>query len=362
MDTRRGRRLRAAAALVVAAFATLVAAPAAVAAPVPAAVPAALPAVLPGEELNELVEPSIVHLTIAWNGYVRFPSDEGWVWSDPIDVAYGCSGFFVTETGHVMTAGHCVEPDSGKEEVIKAFLQSQVDLGVLTPEDAGALLPGALLDWPVEGRGAGAPMDRVIQAVQPRAVEGAVLDQPLNAQLIDFRSFDEGDLALLKVETTGAVPIPVADADPRSGSPLTAVGFPGAVGQVVDVNLVRASFKTGTVSSTQVSASGVAQTEVNADMSGGMSGGPTVDGVGNVLGVNSFRINGETQAFNFITDTTDLSEWLGAKNLQLPQLRTAPVATPAGTRPPRPRSRASPGSRCGSGSSSPPASSRWRPP
>ena len=37
------------------------------------------------------------------------------------------------------------------------------------------------------------------------------------------------------------------------------------------------SFKSGTASSQQVSETGVAGTEVNADLSGGMSGGPTVD-------------------------------------------------------------------------------------
>ena len=49
---------------------------------------------------------------------------------------------------------------------------------------------------------------------------------------------------------------------------------------------------------------------MNADISGGMSGGPTVNANGEVIGVNSFTISGEEQAFNFITDTRDLNRFL----------------------------------------------------
>jgi len=64
------------------------------------------------------------------------------------------------------------------------------------------------------------------------------------------------------------------------------------------------------VSSRHISERGVAGLEVNADISGGMSGGPTVNANGEVIGVNSFTISGEEQAFNFITDTRDLNRFL----------------------------------------------------
>jgi hypothetical protein len=293
----------------------------------------------PGEDLNAMIEPSIVHVTTTWRGFVLYRTAQGGQsWSQgPLEAASTCSGFFVTSTGHIVTAGHCVQPDMGREGVIKAFLNDQVNRGLISQADAEGLLPGALIDWKVEGQNDGSPIVRIIQAVQPKAVRGAVLDDPLNAQLIDLRPFEEGDVALLKVETTNAVPIPIATADPKSGSALTAVGFPGSVGEVVDVNLVKASFKTGTVSSTQISPTGVSRTEVNADISPGMSGGPTVDTLGNTLGVVSSYIRGG-QGFNFITDTTDLRDWVGAKNLQLPAQRTAPAGTGATQAAPQPTS------------------------
>ena len=142
-------------------------------------------------------------------------------------------------------------------------------------------------------------------------------------QLVDYRPFEQGDVALLKADVTGTVPLPVTASDPTSGTAVTSVGFPGSVQSVVDASRVRASFKTGSVSSQQISDQGVPRTEINADLSGGMSGGPTVDALGNVVGVNSSKINGD-QAFNFITDASDLHQWLTARGVTL-----APLNVPA---------------------------------
>ena len=123
------------------------------------------------------------------------------------------------------------------------------------------------------------------------------------------------------------MPLPVSATDPTSGTAVTSVGFPGSVQSVVDASRVRASFKTGSVSSQQISELGVPRTEINADLSGGMSGGPTVDALGNVVGINSSKIVGD-QAFNFITDASDLHGWLTAKGVTLTAANVpAPVAT-----------------------------------
>jgi serine protease Do len=54
-----------------------------------------------------------------------------------------------------------------------------------------------------------------------------------------------------------------------------------------------------------------------------MSGGPTVDEAGNVLGVNSFLLRNQ-QNFNFITDTTDLGAFIRQQGVN----PLAPGATP----------------------------------
>jgi len=149
-----------------------------------------------------------------------------------------------------------------------------------------------------------------VWASQPSALEGAVLEDALVAQVVEWQPAADGDLALLKVnnlpEPTPA--LRVAADPPSVGDEVTAIGYPGHVGSVSDPARLRASFKTGTVSSTQVTHEGVARTEVNADMAQGMSGGPTVDAGGAVVGVVSAGF--ADQAFNFMTDHAALEAFL----------------------------------------------------
>jgi serine protease Do len=147
---------------------------------------------------------------VSWEGYVLHPDATGAaVWSDPVSVMTGCTGWFAAEDGHIVTAGHCVDPAA-----------------------------------------------------------------------------------------------------------------------VTDATRIRASFKSGTVSSSQVSPDGVAGTEVNAELSYGMSGGPTINDRGEVLGVNSFITLGDARNFNFITDATALRTYLERLDVEL-----APTPSPSATAP-----------------------------
>ncbi|WP_298461010.1 trypsin-like peptidase domain-containing protein [uncultured Cellulomonas sp.] len=287
--------------------------------------------------LQDSIEPSVVQLYIEWSGYVGIPDEAGTIWSDELSVASICTGFFVSETGQIATAGHCVDPVEGRHALVDTFLETTVAEGFLTPDEAAGMIGTAYATWPVEGLDAGSEPQRIVYAMQPKAVDGIVIEDPLAVQLVDYRSFDQGDVALLKADVTGSIPLPVTATDPGNGMAVTSVGFPGSVQSVVDASRVRASFKTGSVSSQQISELGVPRTEINADLSGGMSGGPTVDPLGNVVGVNSSKIVGD-QAFNFITDASDLHDWLTAKgvtltpeNVPAPEPAPEPAAAPAPT-------------------------------
>ncbi|WP_181783266.1 S1 family peptidase, partial [Pseudonocardia pini] len=281
-----------------------------------------------GTAVNDAAEKSLVQVDVDFAGLIGRPTLlGGFRWSSsPTILSQSCSGFFVTGSGHIATAGHCVDPEEARDALITQYVDDQVTAGSLTPSEAADLLPEALATWDVQGPTPGSEVQRRIEVGQPRDVDGAALEVPQPARLLDFDGVDSGDLALLKVERRGTPALPIGDTDPESGATVTAVGFPGAVSQVVDPDLARASFKSGTVSSHQVSRGGVAQTEINADLAPGMSGGPTFDASGVVVGVNSFVLEGE-QAFNFITDTTDLRDWLATQGL------TTPSEAPAGADP-----------------------------
>ena len=290
-----------------------------VAALAPATAALAAPAPIAGaEQMTARVERSVVQLEISWTGYLNYRTRTGYRWAPKaIQSTSRCTGFFVSTTGHVTTAGHCVDPAGGRRNIIKAFLNAQVAEGLLTQAQAQSILPEADVSWKVEGDSQGSQALRTVRISQPSGVTGAVLTAPLTAQVIDFKGLEQGDVALLKAEATDTPALPVAGTDPPSGAAVTSVGFPGSVKSVSDPAQLRASFKTGTVSSQQINQYGVPQIEVNADISRGMSGGPTVDAEGNVLGVNSYTIVDEAQNFNFITDTTDLRDWLTGRNVPL---------------------------------------------
>ena len=257
---------------------------------------------------NTEVESSIVLIGTTWSGFIFVPdyasADGVGYWTDQLTASSFCTGWFASTKGDIVTAGHCVDPDEGRIAILTNYLSSQ---------DAMDSLSDAIVNWTVEGDNDGDDAKRVVQVVQPSDVEGAIItSDPITAQIVDFRGFEDGDLALLRVAGIKSTPpLTVAPTNPVVGDALTAVGFPGSVAEVMDGTRVHASFKSGTASSRQYSAEGgVPTTEINADISPGMSGGPTVNSKGEVLGVNSFTLTNEQRNFNFITDTDDLETFL----------------------------------------------------
>ncbi|MFE6254514.1 trypsin-like peptidase domain-containing protein [Agromyces sp. NPDC057865] len=259
------------------------------------------------ETVEQQIEKSILLVGTTYSGYVLVPYDDGNEW-EPVEATSLCTGWFASPDGHIVTAGHCVDPDEGRSALLEQLL---AELG--QPE----LFEDAYANWTVEGEADGSEVERTVQVIQPGDVEGAAITgDPLTAQVVDFQSFDDGDVALLRVAGMSDTPaLAIAEENPVVGQELTAIGFPGSVSSVVDGARIRASFKSGTASSQQVSTAGVAGTEVNADISPGMSGGPTVDPQGSVYGVNSYLIIGEQQNFNFITDTDNLQSFLTSNNV-----------------------------------------------
>jgi serine protease Do len=290
--------------------------------------PATASAADPGQSAE--LEKSVVALYIKTVANIRYPTEGGGedVVKEPMVVEGACSGFLVSATGDIVTAGHCVDPlEIRRDLIIEALIYMEKTKKI---DSAKEWLEYAVKNWDVEGSSKGSKPETRVRITQPESVGGPVKFNH-NAQIIDYKTFNDGDVALLRVSgISGAIPLPIATEDPAVGTKLVSIGFPAAVGKVIDENQ-RASFKTGTASSQQTSPKGVPQTEVNSDLSGGMSGGPTVDEAGNVLGVNSFLLRNQ-QNFNFITDTTDLGAFLRQHGVTPVAARAAPgAATPTGS-------------------------------
>ena len=267
----------------------------------------------PGSFLAGL-EKSIVFLQTKWSGFIQLPpnanANQKGDWTPKLTYSVTCTGFYVSKAAQIVTAGHCVDPEQGRRHIIDGYLRDQ-NLTNLRHEAYGK--------WNVQGDMAGAPVGRSVQAVQPNAVDGATLTSPTTIEVVDFRAFDAADVALLHVpnidkQTPALVVAPNA---PQVGDQVTSIGFCGQLQDIADPSqMARASFKSGTVSSRQVTPSGVVRIEVSSQLGPGMSGGPTVNDDGQVDGVNNSGLTTEG-GFSFITNTPDLRSCLRSHDVAL---------------------------------------------
>jgi len=271
------------------------------------------------EKVRAYVQPSIVYLDIQWTGYVVDTiNNQVLKWGEPFTLAYRCSGYVVNPNGYIATAGHCVLRDA---ELIESFkLQGArwaLENGYYQNPDL--TVEDVIGGYSVEPR-EGTDLDDLqldVVAAWGIATSGVKTGQQYNARVVDAQPFDKGDHALLKVEAKNLQALPLAGSEPEVGQEVVSVGYPASVDAVTDPTF-SPSYKDGSISSKKTTGGGQYNAyEISAAVSGGMSGGPTVDLDHKVIGVNSFGIVGEPQAFNFIKASSLLRELLadaGVKN------------------------------------------------
>jgi serine protease Do len=291
--------------LVAAALIALVAAPAA----------SAAPSATQLEKVSSLVQPGIVYLKTTYSGYVRIPGLGFLNGGRPLTIQSSCTGFFVNHDGHTVTAGHCVDKAEGRAMLIQ---QALTDWLGYEPSDAQlglALQTGKVKSTETFARSG---PDREVSASYGVDYGGLRAGKPLPARVLGLRAFDKGDVALLKVEVENAPALELGPSrEAEIGTKIVSVGYPGSVDDVTDAATYDPSFKDGAVSSQKTIGDGlVAVTEVNAALSGGMSGGPTVDLKGRVIGINSFGPVGEPQPFNFIFPVKEIAGLLADEGVE----------------------------------------------
>lgn len=281
--------------------------------------PAKKPAVTPLERVSALVQPSIVYIEATFTGRVhdkynggnvrnikRGEARSGRVFS----VTASCTGFFVNPDGYVGTAGHCVDP---KGSSIKSSI---VEQAISFTSSCGCYFNGtpsrSFMLENFEARGTQRAKLVVAYGVSAAGLETG---KALPGRVLGFRSFTNGDVALVKINATNLPALLLLTSDVTIGQRIVAVGYPASVDYVTD-NTFDPSFKDGTISSKKTIEGGKLEVyEISAAVSGGMSGGPTVGLGGGVIGINSFGISGETQAFNFVTPSQELKDVMTDKGV-----------------------------------------------
>jgi hypothetical protein len=243
----------------------------------------------------DLVEPGVVWVRVDWKAWVvtdwkAFP--EAWT--------TGCSGLIVNPGGYIVTAGHCV--DDGWEGAQGSALEYAVD-EMIDNGDVSASKREQLIDdvksgairWKVEGHDQDSRPDPVVHVqvgggpVKWRDnVEQA---QGTSARVLDFRPWSKGDVALLKVEDDNLPVVPLAPkSDIQVGQELLSIGYPLALASAREGDTVALTARNGqvnSVDSTAMNGPGNLFYETSAALTAGMSGGPSVDLQGRVIGLNS---------------------------------------------------------------------------
>ncbi|WP_121251002.1 trypsin-like peptidase domain-containing protein [Nocardioides ferulae] len=267
------------------------------------------------ERVNALVQPSIVYLQQDWSGYVYDKVNKQYLNGGmPFELTFQCTGFVVNPDGYIATAGHCVD----QQEVFPVFVESAAQWAI----DTGYYLADLTVEeivgfnsFRIETMTKLNRADLMVRVGWGAAASGIDTAEVRRARVVDFERSDLGDVALLKVEADGLNALPLSEDDVETGTEVVSIGYPVSVDQVTDPDLTP-SFKEGSVSSVKTVEGGLLTVyEISAAVSGGMSGGPTVDLEGNVVGVNSFGILGETQPFNFVRPSDQLRELMAGSGV-----------------------------------------------
>lgn len=266
------------------------------------------------EQVSALTAPSVVYISASFTAYVYDTFNKRYLNDGyPFTETYQCTGYVVNPDGYIATAGHCVNPNSAKPDLIRDAAQWALDNGYYASTTLDLQTVLGFDDYQVrnsdEKRN---KVDRDVTAAWGVSAGGVQTGKALPARVLKWESESAGDGAVLKVEERNLNAIPLTDEILDVGKEVVAVGYPVSVDLVTDATF-SPSFKEGAVSSVKTVNNGLLTVyEISAAVSGGMSGGPVVDLDGEVVGFNSFKISSEleTQQFNFVRPSSIIEEIL----------------------------------------------------
>lgn len=212
------------------------------------------------------------------------------------DYATG-SGFVVSPDGVVVTASHVVEPD---ERSLRNFAANRLILdafgyGYDDPfaryriTDWGRL--NTLLQQCYRGVACDFGIRTAVTVFTALDVAQTELPKGAPAQVLTSTGFENTDVAVLKVNASGLPTVALAETatDVAPGDEVTALGFPGSSRDALETGVTQPTKAFGRVS--DIRDQGTWKLiELDADLEGGMSGGPVIGADGRALGLVSFSL------------------------------------------------------------------------
>ncbi|HEX2893070.1 MAG TPA: trypsin-like peptidase domain-containing protein [Marmoricola sp.] len=266
------------------------------------------------ERVAAYTQPSIVYIETTWSGYVYDTFNKMYINNgNPISVTVSCTGYVVRPDGYIATAGHCVNtPEFGQYFLLEQAAQKAIDQGYYQATDLTVEDILGFNDYVVQNQSGRRAKPQIKVAVWwPQSAGGVATAKGLPARIVKWQKFQQGDSALIKIEEDGMNALPLSDESIDVGTDVITIGYPASIDTTVDADLTP-SYKDGSISSLKTVGGGLTQVyEISAQTSKGMSGGPTVNDTGEVVGVISFAPPSESQSFNFIQPVSATKELLG---------------------------------------------------
>lgn len=255
--------------------------------------------VTPPARLAPYVEPSTVLVESSWSAAIRDDLSQEEPYLDDgatFTVTRACTGFVVAPDGFVATAGRClVSTDTGldidrRRDLIEAGVTWALRKGRYGDLDRAGLTAYALSNWDLVSPTSTSGQTITTPAHSVTVSGGTVVDGTraglgtLPARVIEAAEFADGGVGLLRIKADDLNALPLAAEAPEKGAQVFAVGL-SAGAEAGDPPVVRA----GTVSGRALVGGGATPSlELDAGVSPSMSGGPTVNAAGEIVGVNSF--------------------------------------------------------------------------
>jgi serine protease Do len=268
------------------------------------------PVINPQARAADLAQPAIVWIRVHFDAWVV--TDWGPIYA-PVDL--GCSGFVVNPDGYIVSAGHCFDPgmDGASGEAIAQVADKLVRQGVVPESARDRLIRDVMvgaIDWPVEGRYNHSVPDRTVY-VKVGGGEVKWTGKPngngaKSARVVQSLNWDQGDVALLKLERTGLPSILLSTTDDiEIGDQLLSIGYPAA--DADGEESFGLTNRNGQINAERTKGpSNLPFYETSARLTFGMSGGPTVNLEGQVVGLASFK----NEDANYIVPASIIQELL----------------------------------------------------
>jgi serine protease Do len=274
------------------------------------------PVTNPQARAADLARPAVVWIRVHYDAWVI--TDRYGTFRERVEA--GCSGFIVNPKGYIVTAGHCLQDgmDGAQGDAITQVVDRLVAAGVVSVFERERLIEDIMvgnIDWQVEGDLNNSRPDRTVHVVvgggnvkfgKPDANGG----KP--ARVVEALEWKDGDVALLKLQRNGLPSILLSQiGDIQVGEELLSIGYPADAEEGESFGLTN---RNGQINSeVNKGSSGVPFYETSARLTPGMSGCPTVNLNGEVVGLASFR----NEDANYIVPSSIILELLnrnGVKN------------------------------------------------